>query len=228
MLKKWDALPKEMQNEKVRPYYEALQSKKFSLMGKRLFDIVMSLLGIICLSPVLIVLAILIKLDSKGPVLFTQERYTTYGKVFRIYKFRTMVVNADKMGSLVTAKQDARITKMGSKLRKLRLDELPQLFNILKGEMSFVGTRPEVKKYVDAYDEEMWATLLLPAGVTSIASIFYKDEDEILAQYPERIDEAYIQYVLPDKMKYNYEYLKDFSFVKDFKICIQTVLAVLK
>lgn len=228
MLRKWDALPKAMQNEKVRPYYETLQKKKLSLMGKRLFDIIMSLLGIILLSPILVILAILIKIDSKGPVFFRQERFTTYGESFHIFKFRTMVVNADKMGTLVTVKQDARITKIGSKLRKYRLDELPQLFNILKGEMSFVGTRPEVKKYVDAYSEEMWATLLLPAGVTSIASIYYKDEDEILAKYPNDIDQAYIQYVLPDKMKYNYEYLKDFSLGKDFKICIQTVLAVLK
>ena len=228
MLKKWDALPKEMQNAKVREYYDILQKRKVSLILKRLFDIVMSLLGIIVASPILIILAILIKLDSKGPVYFRQERYTTYGKVFRIYKFRTMVVNADKIGSLVTAKQDARITKVGSKLRKYRLDELPQLFNIIKGEMSFVGTRPEVKKYVDAYSEEMWATLLLPAGVTSTASIFYKDADEILAKYPDDINYAYINYVLPEKMKYNYEYLKDFSIGKDLKICIQTVLAVLK
>ena len=228
MLRKWDALPKEMRNEKVKHYYDALQKKKGSLVLKRLFDIVMSLLGIIISSPILIILAILIKLDYKGPVFFRQERYTTYGEVFRIYKFRTMVVNADKMGSLVTARQDARITKIGSKLRKYRLDELPQLFNILKGEMSFVGTRPEVKKYVDAYSDEMWATLLLPAGVTSIASIQYKDEDEILAKYPEDINQAYIQYVLPEKMKYNYEYLNDFSIGKDIQICIQTVLAVLK
>ena len=228
MLKKWDALPKEMQNEKVRPYYEALQKKKFNLLLKRLFDIVMSFVGIIVSSPILIVLAILIKCDSKGPVFFRQERYTTYGKVFRIYKFRTMVVDADKKGSLVTAKQDARITKIGAKLRQYRLDELPQLFNILKGEMSFVGTRPEVKKYVEAYTDEMWATLLLPAGVTSTASIYYKDEDEILAKYPDDINYAYIHYVLPDKMFYNYGYLKEVSLWVDIKICIKTVLAVLK
>lgn len=228
MIKKWEDLPKQMQNEKVRTYYEILQHKKGSLILKRSFDIIMSLLGIVVISPILLVLAICIKCDSKGPVFFRQERLTTYGKIFRIYKFRTMVVDADKKGSLVTAKQDARITKIGAKLRKYRLDELPQLFNILKGEMSFVGTRPEVKKYVDAYDDEMWATLLLPAGVTSIASIFYKDEDEILAKYPQDIDQAYIQHVLPEKMKYNYEYLKAFSIIKDIQICIQTVLAVFK
>lgn len=228
MLRKWDALPQEMRNQKVKVYYDLLQKKKGSLILKRLFDIVMSLIAIILLSPVLLILCILIKLDSQGPVLFIQERFTTYGEAFRIYKFRTMVVNADKIGSLVTAKQDSRITRIGSKLRKYRLDELPQLFNILKGEMSFVGTRPEVRKYVEAYDEEMWATFLLPAGVTSTASIFYKDEDEILAQYPQDIDTAYIKYVLPEKMQYNYDYLKHFSIGKDIELCIKTVLAVLK
>lgn len=226
-LKKWEDIPDFMKNDEVRKYYDILRKKRFSLMLKRLFDITMSLLLIIILSPVLVILSIWIKIDSKGPVFYRQERITQYGKVFRIFKFRTMVVNADQIGSLVTTQNDSRITKVGEKIRKCRLDEIPQLFNIFIGDMSFVGTRPEVKKYVDAYSDEMKATLLLPAGVTSLASINYRDEDEIISKYTDSkhtIDEVYIEKVLPEKMKFNLDYLGRFQIGKDLILCVKTVI----
>lgn len=226
-MKKWNELPEFMKNEEVKKYYNILQKKKASLMLKRIFDIIVSILMIILLSPVLIAVSIWIKLDSKGPVFYRQERITQYGQVFRIFKFRTMVTGADKIGTLVTTKNDSRITRVGEKIRKCRLDEIPQLFNILLGDMSFVGTRPEVKKYVDAYTDEMMATLLLPAGVTSLASIQYRDEDEILAKYVDEehsVDEVYVEKILPDKMKYNLKYLKSFSIVEDIVLCVKTVI----
>lgn len=227
LLKKWDELPKFMQNDEVKFYYDILNKKKTSLCLKKLFDIVVSFLLMIVLSPVMLIVAIWIKLDSKGPVFYRQVRVTQYGKSFRIFKFRTMIVDADKVGSLVTTQGDSRVTKVGSKIRKCRLDEIPQVFNVLTGEMSFVGTRPEVQKYVDAYTNEMLATLLLPAGVTSLASIRYKDEDEIISKYVSEgisVDQVYIEKVLPEKMKYNLKYLQTFKFIKDVKICIQTVI----
>lgn len=226
-LKKWEDIPDFMKNDEVRKYYDILRKKRFSLMLKRFFDIIMSLLLIIILSPVLIILSIWIKIDSKGPVFYRQERITQYGKVFRIFKFRTMIANADQIGSLVTIQNDSRITKVGEKIRKCRLDEIPQLFNIFIGDMSFVGTRPEVKKYVDAYSNEMKATLLLPAGVTSLASINYRDEDEIIAKYTDSkhtIDEVYIEKVLPEKMKFNLDYLDRFQIGKDLILCVKTVI----
>ena len=227
LIKEFSKLPLEMQNQEVKKYYDIFQSKKFQLILKRLFDIVASLLLCILLSPLFIFISIWIKLDSNGPVFYRQERITQYGKTFRIFKFRTMIVDADKKGSLVTTKNDSRITKVGKKIRNSRLDEIPQLFNILKGEMSFVGTRPEVKKYVDAYTDEMKATLLLPAGVTSLASIKYKHEDEIITKYVDEkhsIDEVYINKVLPEKMKWNLEYIKDFNIFEDIKVCIKTIV----
>lgn len=226
-MRKWNELPEFMKNEEVKKYYNILQKKKASLMLKRIFDIIVSIFMIILLSPVLIAVSIWIKLDSKGPVFYRQERITQYGRVFRIFKFRTMVTGADKIGTLVTTKNDSRITKVGEKIRKCRLDEIPQLFNILLGDMSFVGTRPEVKKYVDVYTDEMMATLLLPAGVTSLASIQYRDEDEILAKYVDEehsVDEVYVEKILPDKMKYNLKYLKSFSIVEDIVLCVKTVI----
>ena len=226
-MRKWNELPEFMKNEEVKTYYNILQKKKTSLVLKRVFDVIVSILMIILLSPVLIAVSIWIKLDSKGPVFYRQERITQYGRVFRIFKFRTMVTGADKIGTLVTTKNDSRITRVGEKIRKCRLDEIPQLFNILLGDMSFVGTRPEVKKYVDAYTNEMMATLLLPAGVTSLASIQYRDEDEILAKYVDEehsVDEVYVEKILPDKMKYNLKYLKSFSIVEDIVLCVKTVI----
>lgn len=229
LLRKWDDLPDYMKNEKVKTYYDELNKKKSQLFLKRVFDVVCSVILIILLSPVILFFSIWIKIDSKGPVFYRQERVTQYGKIFRIFKFRTMVVNADKMGALVTTKNDSRITKVGEKIRKYRVDEIPQLFNVLIGDMSFVGTRPEVKKYVDQYTDEMYATLLLPAGITSQASIQFKDEDEIISRYvneERKVDEVYIEEVLPLKMKENLGALKTFCFFKDIGVMINTVLKV--
>lgn len=223
----WEALPEKMRTDAVRPYYEMLKKKGFSLACKRCFDIAASGVMIALLSPVLLGLAIWIKSDSEGPVFYRQERVTRYGRKFRIFKFRTMVTNADKIGSLVTTQGDSRITKVGRKIRASRLDELPQLFNIFLGDMSFVGTRPEVQKYVDAYTDEMWATLLLPAGVTSPTSIRFKNEDEKLSALVSQgmtVDQAYIDVILPEKMETNLSYLKEFTFFKDLAVCVKTVL----
>lgn len=229
LLRKWDDLPDFMKNKEVKKYYDILSKKKGQLIFKRLFDISLSLVLIIILSPVILIISIWVKLDSKGPVFYRQKRITQYGKVFRIFKFRTMIVDADKVGSLVTTSNDSRITKVGNKIRKCRLDEVPQLFNILTGDMSFVGTRPEVKKYVDQYTDEMYATLLLPAGVTSLASIEFKDEDKLINKYTSEtksVDEVYIQEVLPLKMKYNLKEITFFNFVKEISVMFNTVLKV--
>lgn len=226
-MRKWNDLPKEMQVEQVKKYYEILQCHKGSLLAKRIFDIIVASLLVVILSPILLFLSILIKIDSPGPVMFRQVRVTTYGKPFRIFKFRTMVNNADKIGTQVTTKGDSRVTRMGKMLRGCRLDELPQLFNVLKGEMSFVGTRPEVEKYVARYTDEMKATLLMPAGITSRASIEYKDEERLL-ESAENADEVYIHQVLPEKMKYNLRAIEKFSFWDDIKTMFATVIAVIK
>lgn len=216
-----------MQTEAVKPYYEILQKKQISLIFKRLFDIVVSIIMLLILSPVFLVLAIAIKLDSKGPVFYRQVRVTQYGKEFRIFKFRTMVTNADKIGSQVTVGGDSRITRVGKVIRECRLDEIGQLLNILGGSMTFVGTRPEVPKYVEKYTSEMWATLLLPAGVTSEASIRYKDEAALL-DAAEDVDATYIQDVLPGKMEYNLRSIQEYSFFKDIETMFQTVFAVVE
>ena len=226
-MRKWNDLPKEMQVEQVKKYYEILQCHKGGLLAKRIFDIIVASLLVVILSPILLFLSILIKIDSPGPVMFRQVRVTTYGKPFRIFKFRTMVNNADKIGTQVTTKGDSRVTRMGKMLRGCRLDELPQLFNVLKGEMSFVGTRPEVEKYVAHYTDEMKATLLMPAGITSRASIEYKDEERLL-ESAENADEVYIHQVLPEKMKYNLRAIEKFSFWDDIKTMFATVIAVIK
>ena len=227
ILKKWEDLPEQLQTDAVRPYYEVLKKKQGSLIIKRIFDVVVSALMLLVLSPVFLILAVAIKLDSPGPVFYRQVRVTQYGKQFRIFKFRSMVSNADKIGTQVTVGNDSRITRMGKLIRKCRLDELCQLIDIFRGTMTFVGTRPEVPKYVDAYTPEMLATLLLPAGVTSLASIMYKDEDELLSGAID-VDKTYVEEVLPDKMKYNLQAIKTFSFFGDIKLMVMTVLAVLK
>ena len=229
LVKEWNELPEYMQVEEVRPYYEILRKKKGQLILKRIFDICASLVLIGLLSPIILFFSIWIKLDSNGPVFYRQERITQYGKVFRIFKFRTMVNNADKIGNLVTSKNDSRITKVGEKIRKYRIDEIPQLFNVLIGEMSFVGTRPEVQKYVNQYTPEMYATLLLPAGVTSLASIEFKDEDEILERYTSKgreTNEVYVKEVLPLKMEYNLKAITSFNFIKELGTMISTVVKV--
>ena len=256
ILKKWKDIPDSIKNEYTETYYKKISKKKFSLLIKRLFDLICAVLLLIILSPILIILAICIKIDSKGPIFYRQERVTQYNKTFRIFKFRTMIQNADKIGNLVTVQNDTRITKVGKIIRKYRLDEFPQLFNVITGDMSFVGTRPEVRKYVDKYTDEMKATLLMPAGITSLASIKFKDEDEIIEKYTNKketavvgatlnnkndldrkiqlddtkvrtVDEVYVWEVLPQKMKYNLEYIEKFNVLNDLKICINTVIGVL-
>lgn len=225
ILPKWDELPDDIKNEEVRPYYDALSKHKAGLFFKRVLDIIAAIDLIILLGIPMLVIAIMIKCDSKGPVFFRQERVTSYGARFRIHKFRTMVNNADKIGTSVTVDNDNRITKIGSKLRNHRLDEFPQLFDVLSGDMSFVGTRPEVVKYVDRYSDEMKATLLMPAGITSIASIEYKDEAELLEK-AEDADEVYVNEILPAKMEYNLKSVKEFGFFKDIGVLFKTVAAV--
>lgn len=221
----WNVLPHSMRNERVRKYYDVLCKKRRSLIVKRAFDIVTSLILLILLMPAFICIAILIKRDSDGPVIFSQTRVTSFDRNFTIYKFRSMVERAPELGSEVTVANDVRITKIGAVLRKYRLDELPQLVNVLKGDMSFVGTRPEVRKYVDAYSPEMMATLLMPAGITSVASLKYKDEDRLL-ENADDADLVYIKRILPDKMRYNLRSLKRFSLIGDLCTMVRTVLEV--
>lgn len=227
ILRKWEDLPENMRTDEVREYYDILSKKKFQLAVKRIFDVIISAVMIALLSPMFLILAIAIKIDSKGPVFYRQKRVTRYGNEFFIFKFRSMVSNADKKGCLVTVSNDARITRIGKLIRKCRLDEISQLIDVFRGTMSFVGTRPEVPKYVSEYNPEMMATLLLRAGVTSEASIYYKDEDELLSG-AENIDEVYVDKILPEKMKYNLQSLKKFSLFGDLKTMIRTVFAVLK
>lgn len=224
-MRRWKDLPAEMQVKEVRPYYEGLRRRGFSLFWKRVFDIVVSLVLLVVLSPLFLGLAIAIKLDSRGPVFYRQERVTQYGRVFRIHKFRTMVNGADRKGSLVTVKSDSRITRVGSVIRKCRLDEIGQLLDVLAGDMTFVGTRPEVKKYVEKYSPEMMATLLLPAGVTSEASILFKGEDKLL-DGADDVDKVYIEEVLPRKMFYNLRSIRKFSFLREVGTMVKTVKAV--
>ena len=221
-MKSWNKLPQEFQCEEVKPYYIALKKKKISRFFMRLFDIIMSFLPLIILSLFFIIIAILIKLTSKGPVFFRQVRVTRYNKEFRIFKFRTMVQDADKKGYLVTTKNDSRITGIGKFLRKTKLDELPQLINVLFGQMTFVGTRPEVRKYVDKYSKEMLATLLLPAGITSSASIKYKDEAALIENAID-VDDVYVNQILPDKMKYNLEDIMKYNFFREIGLIFKTV-----
>ncbi len=225
ILRPWDQLPDEMRTDAVKPYYDVLSKHKISLTLKRMFDFVVSLVMLLILWPFMLIIAFAIRLDSPGPALFLQERVTTYGKRFRIWKFRTMVSGAEKKGTTVTVKGDNRITKVGVFLRNYRLDELPQLVNILVGDMSFVGTRPEVVKYVELYKPIFYATLLLPAGVTSEASIRYKDEFKLLAEADD-VDRVYMEQVLPAKMVWNLESLKRFRFLREILTMIRTLLAV--
>ena len=223
-------IDKRFETEIVKKYREEINKRKISLFLKLFLDKILALILLIPLSPIILAIAIWIKLDSEGPVFYRQERITTYGRPFRIFKFRTMVKDADKLGAAVTEHNDPRISRAGDKLRKVRLDELPQLFNVLLGDMSFVGVRPEVAKYVNRYTDEMNATLLLPAGITSPASIEYKDEDEVIEKFKgsgRSIDDIYIEEVLPDKMKYNLDYIKNFSIINDIKIMIKTALAMI-
>lgn len=225
MLKKWEDLPEFMKCDEVRQYYEILDKKRFSILLKRLFDYILGLILLILLAIPMIIIAIIIKLDSQGPVFYRQERVTQYGKKFKIHKFRTMVVNADKIGDAITVENDNRITRVGKKIRDYRLDELPQVIDVILGNMSFVGTRPEAVKYVEKYRSEYYATLLLPAGITSEASIKYKDEATLLDQV-EDVDKVYIEEILKQKMTYNIETIRHFSIINDFRIMFKTIFAV--
>lgn len=225
-MKSFDKLPPQFQCDEVKAYYDILCKKQASLVFKRITDIFLSVIVLIVLIIPIIIIAIAVKATSKGPVLYKQVRVTTYGKHFKILKFRTMVENADKIGSLVTTDSDSRVTGIGKTLRKYRLDELPQVFNVLSGSMSIVGTRPEVPKYVDLYSPEYYATLLIPAGITSLASIMYKDEEKLLSN-EQNVDETYINTILPEKMKYNLIYTKNFGFRSDVKLMFKTVKEVI-
>jgi len=225
-LRKWEDLPAYMQCEEVREYYDILAKKKGALGLKRVFDVVVAVIMLIILAIPILIIAVMIKLDSPGPVFYRQERVTTYGKRFRIHKFRTMVDNADKIGAAVTVGEDSRITKVGNRLRSLRIDEIPQLIDVLTGNMSFVGTRPEATKYVKRYTKEMYATLLLPAGITSEASIHFKDEAALLDAVDD-VDRAYVEEVLPGKMKYNLQSIRNYSFFGELATMFRTVIAVL-
>ncbi len=215
-----------MQTEEVKKYYDILNSKKRYLIAKRIFDFTLSLVMSVVLLPFIVLVGIMIKIDSPGKIFFLQKRVTTNGKVFKIFKFRTMKENSEKLSG-VTVDNDPRITKLGKYLRKFRIDEIPQIFNILTGDLSFVGARPESVKYVKEYSPEMYATLLMPAGVTSPASILFKDEAELLkgAQNP---DETYVKDILPKKMAYNLEYIENCSLLYDIKVMFKTVIAVIK
>lgn len=226
MLKRWEDLPDFMRTPEVRPYWEVLDKKRGQLVLKRIFDFTAAILLLVILAIPMAVIAVMIKLDSPGTVFYRQERVTTYGKHFRIHKFRTMVNNADKIGTAVTVGNDSRITKIGARLRRLRLDELPQVFDVIAGDMSFVGTRPEAVKYVEQYKPEYNATLLLPAGITSEASIRYKDEYKLL-DAADDVDKVYMEQVLPAKMRWNLESVRRFRFLREILTLIRTVFAVL-
>ena len=226
MLRKWEDLPEFMKTPDVRPYWEILWKKRGQLVLKRIFDLVVGIIFFIVLALPMAIIAVWIKLDSEGPVFYRQERVTTYGKHFRIHKFRTMVSNADKIGTAVTVGNDSRITRVGAKLRRVRLDELPQVLDVIVGTMSFVGTRPEAVKYVEKYEDHYNATLLMPAGITSEASIRYKDEDKLL-DAADDVDKVYVEQVLPSKMKWNLRSIEKFSFWGEIKVMFMTVFAVL-
>lgn len=224
MLREWEDLPDFMKYDEVKVYYDILSKKKFQLGLKRLFDVIVGIILLSILAIPMGIIAAVIKLDSKGPIFYRQERITAYGKKFKIHKFRTMVNNADKTGTAVTVNEDARITRVGAKIRNLRLDEIPQLLDVLEGNMSFVGTRPEVTKYVKRYTKEMRATLLLPAGITSEASIRYKDERKLL-DVADDVDKVYVEQVLPEKMKYNLQSIRRFGMHEEMlTICFFTQL----
>ena len=226
LIKKWEKLPAEFQIDEVRPYYEILRKKNFSLFWKRVFDITVSGIVLLLILPFFLIISLAIVIDSRGPVFYRQERVTQYGKHFRIFKFRSMVVDADKKGSLVTTGNDARVTKVGKFIRKCKIDEMSQLIDIFRGTMTFIGTRPEVPKYVEQYKAEYLATLLLPAGVSSTASIMFKNENDMLKD-AENADDVYINQILPIKMKYNLNDTKKYGFWRDIKLCFMTVFGVL-
>ena len=226
LIKKWEKLPPEFQIDEIRPYWEKLRKKNFSLFWKRVFDIFVSGIVLLIISPFFLILSLIIVIDSKGGVFYRQERVTQYGRVFKIYKFRSMVCDADKKGTSITIEGDRRITRVGKFIRKFKIDEMSQLIDIFRGTMTFIGTRPEIPKYVDKYKPEYLATLLLPAGVSSTASIMFKNENDMLNNV-EDADDVYLNKILPIKMKWNLLDIEKYGFWRDIKICFMTVLAVL-
>src|SRR5690606_2698430 len=193
---------------------------------KRLFDIVMSFIGLVLLSPIFLVIAIWIKLDSKGPVFYKQNRVGKDGKDFKIFKFRSMRQGSDKQGLITVGGRDPRVTNSGYYIRKYKLDEFPQLINVFLGDMSIVGPRPEVRKYVDLYTEEQLKVLSVRPGITDIASIKYRNENELLEK-AEDADKMYIEIIMPDKLKYNLEYINKKSFIYDIRLIFETLLRII-
>lgn len=194
-------------------------------MLKRLFDLFFSVLGLIILSPLLFIISLFILVDSKGRVIFIQQRVGKNNKNFSLFKFRTMAPNSDKSGLLTIGNRDRRITNVGKWLRKYKLDELPQLLNIFIGDMSFVGPRPEVRKYVDLYNYGQLKVLAIKPGLTDYASLKYINEGEILASYSDP-EKAYIDKIMPEKLTLNLQYIKEQSFLTDIKILAKTVIGV--
>lgn len=222
----YEALPQNMKNQSTRRDWDLLQKKTVTLLIKRAIDIIASLLVLVIFSPILLLLALAIKLDSPGPVFYRQVRVGRYNRDFEIYKFRTMVQNADKIGPAVTTGGDSRITRMGKLIRRCRLDEFSQLINVLNGSMSLVGPRPEVRRYVDAYTPEGMSTLLVRPGITAPSSIAFKDEDRLLVASGDP-DQIYIQQILPPKTELNLKYVREISVRGDIKIIFKTIAAVI-
>lgn len=220
--KQFEKLPKNMQNEAVKPYFEVLKKRRGTMFFKRFLDLLIAFIVLLILSVVMIPAAIAVKLSSKGPVFYCQQRVGQFGKPFKMFKFRTMVVNADKGSQITVGDSDPRITKVGKILRLSRIDEFPQLINVLKGDMGLVGTRPEVQHYVDYYSDEMMATLLVRPGMVSEASIEFRWENDLLEK-AEDAEKMYIEEILPAKMKYNLLYTKDLTIGKDVVVLLRTV-----
>ena len=225
MLKRWEQLPESIRIPEVKPYWEVLYRKRGQLILKRIFDLIAAVTMTLILALPMLVISLLIWLDDRGPVMYRQERATIYGRHFRIHKFRTMVQNSEHMGTAVTVANDSRITRIGGWLRKLRLDELPQLFDVIRGDMSLVGPRPEAIRYVERYLPEYMATLLIPAGVTSETSICFRDEAKML-ENAEDADMVYLTEILPIKMSMNLKSIKEFSFFRDIVTIFCTVTAI--
>lgn len=220
-------LPESMQNESVEKYCNIISRKRSTLFFKRLFDVVVSFCALIVLSVPFLIISIIIVSDSKGGVFFIQKRVGRNNKDFGIIKFRTMVSNASELGGeLTNGDSDTRITKVGAFLRKYRIDELSQLFNVLAGSMSIIGPRPEVRHFVDCYNDEQMATLLVKPGISCSSSIAFANEGELLSK-SDNPDKLYIEEIMPEKAKMNLEYIKNLSLISDIKIIFNTIKEVL-
>ncbi|NNL02590.1 MAG: sugar transferase [Eudoraea sp.] len=194
---------------------------------KRAFDFILSFVGLVLLTPLFLIVALLIKLDSKGPVFYMQSRVGRFNNDFKLFKFRTMTLNADRLGLLTLSSRDERITKLGYYLRKYKVDELPQLINVLKGDMSLVGPRPEVRKYVDLYSKNQMKVLDFRPGITDVSSIRYSNENEVLENQSEP-EKYYIEVIMPEKIKYNLEYLKKQNILSDIQTIFRTLAKIVQ